>query len=446
MSITSDAARQAARRRSFSLLTLALSLTLSLAIGGVARAQIPDTLRRPDTLQRARPDSLHADSVPTRPDPRPPIRLCAGGDVTLGTNLDTAWARLAARKLRAEWGQSAEPDSLLLPLRSLLTGADVVLLNVEGAIGQGWAPSKCAKGSANCYAFRQPASTARALRALSDSATVVGNVANNHARDAGGDGFRATLVHLTRAGVLVTGADTLATPVPTARGDTIGVLGFYTSTEAPDARDLAAVRRHVERAVARYGTVVVTMHLGAEGPAAQRTRNETELFLGTIDRGNPVAFADAAFEAGATMVIGHGPHVLRAAEWRGDRLVIYSLGNLLTYGPFRNIEPMNRGAVLCAEIDSARSVRTAQLRPTMQLAPGILRPDSTARAATLIDSLSALDFPATGVLVSVDGTLRRRAADSTRVVVPDTVGKVIVPPASQSSQRPSARPGRLPRR
>ena len=388
-------------------------------------AQLPDSLTRLDSLRRI-------DSARARLDPRPPIRFCAGGDVTLGTNLDTSWARSAARKLRAEWTQSADPDSLLFPLRPLLSDADVVMLNVEGAIGQGRSPTKCARGSRNCFAFRQPTGAAVALRAVNDSAAFVGNVANNHARDAGNDGFLVTLRHLTRAGVLVTGADTLATPVATRRGDTIAVLGFYTSFESPDARDLAAVRRHVARAVERYGTVVVTMHLGAEGPTAQRTRNATELFLGTIDRGNPVAFADAAFESGATLVIGHGPHVLRAAEWRGDRLVLYSLGNLLTYGPFRNIEPMNRGAIACADIDSAGTVRSAQLRSTVQLAPGVLRVDSSARAATLIDSLSALDFPATGVLVSIDGTLRRRSQDDSAKVVQPAPAP---PPGPRSGRR-----------
>ena len=61
-----------------------------------------------------------------------------------------------------------------------------------------------------------------------------------------------TLALLDSAGVLVTGVDTLATPVATERGDTIAFLGFYTSTESPDARDLAAVRRHVARAVTDY--------------------------------------------------------------------------------------------------------------------------------------------------------------------------------------------------
>jgi poly-gamma-glutamate capsule biosynthesis protein CapA/YwtB (metallophosphatase superfamily) len=346
---------------------------------------------------------------------RAPTRICAGGDVTLGTNLDTLWAKTAAKVLRAEFRRSSAPDSLLTPLVPLFTDADVVLVNVEGAIGDGPATAKCGKRAKHCFAFRQPPDAAAALRHLADSAVVVGNVANNHARDAGDDGFIRSVGALTRAGVAVTGADTLATPIVTRHGDTIGVIGFYTSSDSPDARDLAAVRRHVTRAVAQYGTVIVTMHLGAEGVDAQRTRDSTELFLGTIDRGNPVAFANAALDAGATMVIGHGPHVLRAAEWRGDRLVIYSLGNLLTYGPFRLGEPLNRGAVACADIDSARHVRTAWLRPTVQLAPGILRPDSTNRAAALIDSLSALDFPATGVTVGLDGVLRRRQAGETAV-------------------------------
>jgi hypothetical protein len=238
---------------------------------------------------------------------------------------------------------------------------------------------------------------------------VVGNVANNHARDAGDAGRAATISALAAAGVRVTGRDTIATPVGLANGDTIAVLGFYTEGWAPNARDLAAVRRHVARAAEQYEVVVVTMHLGAEGPNAQRTKDASELFL-NIDRGNPVGFANAAFDGGATLVVGHGPHVLRAAEWRGNRLVFYSLGNLLTYGPFNLREPANRGAIACATIDSGRHVSAAELRPTMQLAPGVLLPDSSNRAWKLIDSLSALDFPRTGATIDGSGKLRRRAA------------------------------------
>jgi poly-gamma-glutamate capsule biosynthesis protein CapA/YwtB (metallophosphatase superfamily) len=335
-----------------------------------------------------------------------PVRVCAGGDVTLGTNLDPGWARQAAEKLRTRFQRDDDPSSLIAPLRLLVADAEIVLVNVESAIGQGPTPSKCGARSTNCFAFRAPVSSARAIRSLAPRGTVVGNIANNHARDAGSAGHDSTIAALTRAGVMVTGADSAATIVATRGGDTIAVLGFYTSDSTPDARDTAAVRRLVARAADRYPVVIVTMHLGAEGQRAQRTFDAPERFLG-IDRGNPVAFADAAVRGGAALVIGHGPHVLRAVEWR-DRgaLIAYSLGNLLTYGPFRLKEPMNRGAVLCATLDSNGRARDAELRPTVQLVPGVMQSDASARALTLVDSLGRLDFPGTAARVDKQGALR----------------------------------------
>jgi hypothetical protein len=385
-------------------------LGLRVAAGGLLALAL-----LPSTTDAQRPGERRDTLAARAPSPRYPngVRLCAGGDVTLGSNLDPKWALTAAQRLRAEYGLSAEPAALLAPLRPLVADADVVLLNIEGAIGQGpVAEQKCSPSSTNCYAFRQPTSAAPALRDLAPEAIIVGNVANNHSRDAGAAGFAQTTRHLRRAGVRVTGADTLATRVVTLVGDTLAVLGFHTTDDGliPDARDLNAVYRHVARAVQTYGTVVVTMHLGAEGADAQRTRNETEIFLGRIDRGNPVAFADTVFAAGATLIIGHGPHVLRAGEWRDGRLVLYSLGNLLTYGPFNNKEPTNRGAVACVTIDSARYVSEAELRSTVQAAPGVLRADPSERAVVIVDSLSALDFPGTGVRVVPGGAIGRRAA------------------------------------
>ena len=376
-----------------------------VVLGAVAAAQEPVPVPAPPTA----PDTVVADTiVPDVPAPRI-VRVCAGGDITLGTNLDTAWTRLGARRLRATFGLSDDPAALVGPLRPLFADADVVLLNVETAIGTGWARTKCGPRSKNCYAFRAPPQAAEALRSLGDSAAVVvGNVANNHARDAGDDGVDATIAHLRRAGILATGRDSLATEVMLQDSTTIGVLGFYAGDMLMDARNLGAVRRHVARAVERYGTVVVTAHIGAEGIGWQRTRDTTEIFLESrIDRGNPVAFARTAFEAGAALVIGHGPHVLRAAEWMGDdRLAFYSLGNLITYGPFNNAEPINRGAVACADL-VAGTVIGADVRPTMQRAPGVVESDWSRRAIRLIDSLGVLDFPATGARIDSWGEVLR---------------------------------------
>lgn len=377
-----------------------LALTLIAGIAGNVRAQVRDTILQvfPDTLVAKAP----TDST------RRGTRLCAAGDVTLGTNLDSVWARNASANMLGRYGRYDHPDSLLSPLRGLFADADVVLINVEGALGEGPAIKKCSPKSTSCYAFRSPVSAAGAIRRLgSEQARVIGNVANNHSHDAGGPGLDTSIALLDAADVRVTGRDTLATPLFTHRGDTIAFLGFYTGSDSPSALDTAGVRRHVARAVASFGTVVVTMHLGAEGLAAQRTRNVNEIFVGT-QRGNPVAFAQAAIDGGATAVIGHGPHVLRAGEWKDSSLVLYSLGNFVNYGTFNLREPMNRGAVACLEIDGPRRVRSARLISTIQIAPGVVLQDPQGGSARLIDSLSRLDFPRTGIAISADGTVMRR--------------------------------------
>lgn len=335
------------------------------------------------------------------------VRVCGGGDVTLGTNLDTSWVITASRRSGIEVPAYPDPDSLLAPLRPLVEDADVLLLNVEGAIGRGRAPRKCRPGSTMCFAFRMPAHAADALRRVGGSAEVVGNVANNHARDAGPGGLVQTVERLQAADVHVTGADTVPTVVVTGAGDTVAFLGFAHSGAPNDVRDLETVRRVVERTAREHRRVVVTMHIGGEGARATRTRDAMERFAGAT-RGNPVAFARTAVEAGADLVIGHGPHVLRAIEWRGDALVAYSLGNLLTYGPFLLTPPIDRGAIVCASLDANGRVADASLRPTRQQPPGLVEPDAERRAIALVDSLSARDFPTTGARVLEDGTIARR--------------------------------------
>ena len=370
------------------------------------RAQaLRDSIRLADSLARAAIERARADSIARIR--AATLRVCSGGDVMLGSNLDSTWAVRASQRLGRRVSAFPDPAALLAPLRPLVEDADVILFNIEGAIGEGPAERKCRPGSTSCYAFRQPIAVADALARFAGTATMVGNLNNNHAGDAGASGFVQTASHLERAGVRTTGADSIASVVTAASGATVAILGFGTSPGRPDGRDLGAVRRYVARAAAVHPRVIVTMHMGAEGAAAQRTPDATEIFLGNIDRGNLVAFARTATEAGADLVVGHGPHVMRAMEWHGDALVIYSLGNLVTYGPFTMSEPLNRGGIACATLDGEGAVLDAVLRSTVQTPPGVVRPDPGARAAMLVDSLSRLDFPRTGVRVERDGRILR---------------------------------------
>src|ERR1035437_3606376 len=97
-----------------------------------------------------------------QPSARKDVRFCAGGDVSLGTNLDTSWA---INKFDGGMRVRALPDprELLAPLSPLVSDAGILLLNVEGAIGVGHAPRKCNRRSRLCFALRQPPSVAAAL-------------------------------------------------------------------------------------------------------------------------------------------------------------------------------------------------------------------------------------------------------------------------------------------
>jgi hypothetical protein len=340
-----------------------------------------------------------------QPSARKDVRFCAGGDVSLGTNLDTTWS---VNRFDGNTRVRALPDprELLAPLSPLVSDAGLLLLNVEGAIGDGPAPRKCARGSTLCYALRQQPAVAAALRHVNDSGVVVGNVANNHAHDAGAAGLLETRRWLAQAGVLATGADTLATPVPVGDGDTVAVLGFSPWSIA-GVTDLDAVRRHVTRAAERYGRVIVTMHIGAEGATARHTPDQVEHFAGE-NRGNSVAFARAAVEGGASLVIGSGPHVLRAIEWNGRSLIAHSLGNLVTYGPFNHSGYNDHGALLCATLAPDGSVRDAVLRSTTQRAPGYVQADPANLGARDVAELSRQDFPATGAEISPSGEIKPR--------------------------------------
>ena len=64
------------------------------------------------------------------------------------------------------------------------------------------------------------------------------------------------------------------------------------------------------------------MHAGAEGSDAEHVAGADETYLGE-PRGNSRAFAHAMIRAGADLVFGSGPHVLRGIEWyrsAADRL------------------------------------------------------------------------------------------------------------------------------
>lgn len=70
-------------------------------------------------------------------------------------------------------------------------------------------------------------------------------------------------------------------------------------------------------------------HAGGEGSSFRFVKDAEDRFLGA-NRGNVVAFSKMAIDCGADLVVGSGPHVLRATDTYKGKPIAYSLGNAFT--------------------------------------------------------------------------------------------------------------------
>ena len=105
----------------------------------------------------------------------------------------------------------------------------------------------------------------------------------------------------------------------------------------------------MRKAAAQADIVVVAMHAGAEGSGATHVPHGTETFLGE-NRGDSRRFSHAVIDAGADLVVGSGPHVIRGLERYHGRLIAYSLGNFAGYKNFGTGGTLSLSAILRVEL------------------------------------------------------------------------------------------------
>jgi Bacterial capsule synthesis protein PGA_cap len=283
--------------------------------------------------------------------------------------------------------------------RRALVG-DIVLGNLEGTLASG-GTSKCGPTSTDCFAFRAPPTYARVLRR---AGFTILNLANNHALDYGESGQAETVAALDREGLRHTGRPGEIAYLHSGR-IRVAVLGFAPYPWAQDLRDIAAAVRLVRRADTKAAVVIVTMHAGAEGSDHRHVRPGVESFLGE-DRGNAVAFSHAVVRAGADLVVGSGPHVLRGMEWYHGRLIAYSMGNFLGNGTLSISGILGVSGVLQVRLHRDGSWAGGLLEPVQLVAPGVPRLDSTHAAFAAVRDLSREDFGRRALRVSRSGELR----------------------------------------
>jgi poly-gamma-glutamate capsule biosynthesis protein CapA/YwtB (metallophosphatase superfamily) len=332
---------------------------------------------------------LSAHLLRAQNEPATTVAIIGTGDIMLGSNYP------AAAALPPNDGKN-----LLREVKDILRNADVTFGNLEGVfLDRGGTPKSCKSG---CYFFRMPE---RYVDHLSEAGFDVLNLANNHMGDFGPQGRENTVKVLTKANIYHAGLEGVCETVRFEKnGVKYGFCGFAPNTATVRITNIDRAAGLVRDLAADCDIVIVSFHGGAEGKAHNRVPKRTETFYGE-NRGDVHAFAHAVVDAGADVVFGHGPHVVRAAELYKDRFIIYSLGNFCTagdfsisgisgYAPIVKVYTDRRGVFLRGEIISA--LQPDKTGPVL---------DDRHSAAREIRRLTRLDFPQTPLLISDDGKM-----------------------------------------
>ena len=317
------------------------------------------------------------------------LNIAMTGDIMMGTTYPSIM-------LPANDGRDLFRDA-----KDILTGADLTVGNLEGAICDG---GRSTKGTGpNSYAFRTPTSYGHLLK---EAGFDFLSMANNHANDFGLEGIESTERVLEEQGILFSGIDgRIESAVIERKGLKIGLCAFGHNSYTLKHTDLTTVGRIVDDLVSRCDLVIVSFHGGAEGRTKSHLPQGSETFLGE-NRGSLRQLAHFCIDHGADVVYGHGPHVVRAMEVYKDRFIAYSLGNFCTpynvsltgisgYAPVVEININADGSFIDGKIHSF--LQTRGIGP---------RKDDAGSVAREIRNLSNADIPQSQATIDAQGNIR----------------------------------------
>ncbi len=371
--------RAVQRRRQVALLSVAGVLALILVVWAVAGG-LRGGLHTPSTTTSS--TSATGTAPAAAADPNTAVTVAAVGDTMMGS---------------PPWG--LPPDNgryLFSAVKQYLVG-NVVIVDQEGTFTE-TGPSKCDPSSTDCFAFRTPPSYASNLTA---AGFTVANLADNHTYDFGAVGLTNTVAALNRVGLPHTGLPSQFA-IRHVGSVSIAILGFAPYNWCANSLDLPAVTALIKKARHEADLVVVYFHAGTQGADAVHVGPGDEYVDGN-PQGNVQQFAHTAVNAGAALVIGTGPHVLRGIQFYHGHMIAYSLGNFLCYEAFGLGGTLSTSGVLQATVTANGRFISARLRPIELNAVGVPYPGGG--GISLVRTLSQEDFGTTAAHISSAGVI-----------------------------------------
>ncbi len=303
------------------------------------------------------------------------VRISAVGDIMMGTNFPKD-------RLPPNGGKD-----LFTQAAPFFAQSDLVFGNLEGPITTATKTTKNWQGG-KAYAFRTPPEMAGLLK---DAGFDLFSLANNHSMDFGASGMQETKKLLYGLGLQYSSKEGEVAAF-SVNGATVAMIATATGPGPRTILEPEAIYDEIRALSQQYDIVIVSFHGGSEGADVTHTRDKQESLYGE-PRGNVVRFARGAIDAGADLILGHGPHVPRALEVYRDRLIAYSLGNFCTYGPFKMGGPQGLAPLLQVTLADDGRFQGGNIVSFTQSPPGGPVFDPYNKAYELMKKLSQEDFP-----------------------------------------------------
>ena len=335
-------------------------------------------------VQAPHPESISAPVADT-------LTIAAVGDIMLGTDYPN----------KTSLPPNDDAYALLAPVASYLQQADITFGNLEGAFLDGGRPAKSCRDLSKCYLFRMPTRYAKALKRAGFDLL---SMANNHVGDFGEPARKKTRELLDSLGIRNAGLVVHPTDTLTVKGIKIGFCAFAPNSGTCALNDYALLQRTVKKLKETNDIVIASCHMGAEGASRTHVTKQKENFLGE-NRGNVYEIARVLIDAGADLVLGHGPHVTRAIDIYKERFIVYSMGNFCTYGRFSLSGVSGIAPLLQIRILKDGRFIDGQVIATKQIAPGGTLLDPSSRVIKEMRNLIQADLPETKIQLDQDGKI-----------------------------------------
>ncbi|MDZ8035547.1 CapA family protein [Nostoc sp. DedSLP04] len=375
--------------RVFSFSLIGISLYLGISIGVIIRlgqsqrlnaATMPTkTMQFPLAIPELTPSKTQQQTFPNT------ITIKAVGDIIPGTNFPNY--RLP------RFRDQLLPNSV----RTHLQGSDILFGNFESSLtNYPYTAKDISRGQV--FAFRSPPAYAQLF---AEAGFNVFNMANNHAMDFGPVGFKDTMKNLQAVGIATLGYKNQILYLE-ANNIPVAMIGFSPYEMYNSIHNLKAAKALVAEAKNKANIVVVSMHAGAEGTGALHVKNQTEFFYGE-NRGNAIAFARNMIDAGADLVLGHGPHVPRAMEIYQGKIIAYSLGNFLGYRTLSTNAQTGDSMILEVKLNSIGNLVSSKIIPVRMDRQGIPHIDRSFQTVRLMRYLNNQAFPKNPVKINKKG-------------------------------------------